>query len=101
MISIIESSGSHEAQGQGIGSRPNVNEALKEVDILLGDGTPPPPPPGEYPEWQLGAQYQVGDRVSFEDINYQCLQNHTAHSQTWNPRSAQSLWRPLKMGVFN
>ncbi|MFT8210513.1 MAG: carbohydrate-binding protein [Symbiopectobacterium sp.] len=93
MLQVIKRSGSRQAQGQGIGVRPNVNEALREVDILLGGVTPPPPP--QYPAWQLGAQYEVGQRVSYKGINYQCIQRHRADSPAWKPPRAPTLWRRI------
>ncbi|MCW2482758.1 S8 family serine peptidase, partial [Candidatus Symbiopectobacterium sp. NZEC135] len=98
MLQVIERSGSRQAQGQGIGVRPNVNEALREVDILLGGTTPPPPPPPPppgYPAWQLGAQYEVGQRVSYQGLNYQCIQRHRADSPAWTPPRAPTLWRRI------
>ena len=54
---------------------------------------PPPPPPGGYPQWQLGTRYERGDRVTYQGLNYECIQGHRADSPAWNPAQANTLWR--------
>lgn len=44
-----------------------------------------------FPVWNDSAQYEVGDRVRFQNILYKCLQNHIAQP-TWTPTDAASLW---------
>jgi len=44
-----------------------------------------------YPQWQEGINYQVGDRVFYNETLYKCLQSHTSQS-TWTPTEAHSLW---------
>lgn len=44
-----------------------------------------------FPKWAVNIEYEVGDRVRFNDILYRCLQAHTS-SDVWNPANAVSLW---------
>ncbi|MGX8939905.1 carbohydrate-binding protein [Symbiopectobacterium sp. Eva_TO] len=91
MLQVIERSGSRQAEGQGIGVRPNVAAALTEVDNLLSGAAPLPP----FRPWQVGVQYLVGDRVSYDGLNYICIQQHIAHAITWRPPQAPTLWRRI------
>ena len=45
---------------------------------------------GAYPTWKL-QQYEVGDRVRYNETLYKCLQSHTAQ-ETWKPDVSPSLW---------
>lgn len=94
MLSVIETTGSREAQGQMIGVRPNVELALLEVDFLLGDGPLPPPPPPHYPAWRENVQYEVGDRVFFSGANFLCQQRHVS-SRYLLPSRSPTLWLRL------
>lgn len=42
-----------------------------------------------------GIEYAVGDKVSYSDKKYKCLQGHTSQDD-WNPVSAASLWKEIK-----
>ena len=46
--------------------------------------------PELFPKWTI-KQYEVGDRVRYNDTLYKCLQSHTAQSD-WTPDVAVSLW---------
>lgn len=95
MLSVIEITGSRQAQGQMIGVRPNVAIALLEVDLLLGNNAPlPPPPPPPYPAWVVGVRYQRGDRVSHQGRNFECLQSHLS-TAAQAPLVANTIWRLL------
>ncbi|WP_368858832.1 carbohydrate-binding protein [Candidatus Symbiopectobacterium endolongispinus] len=91
MLQVIERSGSRQAEGQGIGVRPNVAAALTEVDNLLSGAAPLPPPLPPFRPWQVGLQYLVGDLVSYDGLNYICIQQHIAHAITWRPPLEKNL----------
>lgn len=43
-----------------------------------------------FPLWKI-KQYEVGDRVRYNETLYKCLQSHTAQ-ETWKPDVSPSLW---------
>ncbi|RDI43263.1 carbohydrate-binding protein [Nocardia mexicana] len=43
-------------------------------------------------EWHLGARFEAGDTVTFNGIQYQCLQAHTVDDAAWTPEAASALW---------
>ena len=47
--------------------------------------------PALYRAWELGIDYAVGDRRTYNGKLYRCLQAHTAQD-AWNPVDAPSLW---------
>lgn len=49
------------------------------------------PPGGDTPEWQTGVSYSVGDRVTYQGTEYECLQAHTSQAG-WNPAAVPALW---------
>jgi chitin-binding protein len=74
-----------------------------------GGGTPTPTPtpttPGPTPTtpapspttqpggtWAAGTTYQVGNRVTYAGLTYQCLQSHTAIAG-WEPPNVPALWQ--------
>lgn len=44
-----------------------------------------------FPQWSDSAEYQTGNRVSYEGLLYKCLQNHTSQP-SWTPDVSPSLW---------
>lgn len=44
-----------------------------------------------FPNWKTDIEYEVGDRVRYEDTLYKCLTAHTSQS-TWTPPDSPSLW---------
>lgn len=40
-------------------------------------------------------EYSIGDKVSFEDKNYECIQAHTSQ-EAWMPKDCPSLWKEIK-----
>ena len=44
-----------------------------------------------FPQWKENEDYEVGDRIRYENILYKCLQTHTSLS-TWIPSDSPSLW---------
>jgi len=85
-------------------------------DVDFGGGTPPPPPPPTTPPtpppttqppsspppstqppggtWQAGTSYQVGARVTYAGLLYECRQAHTA-LPGWEPPNTAALWLRL------
>lgn len=51
-----------------------------------------------YPRWEIGREYEAGERVRFAGELYRCLQAHKAQSD-WAPGVAVSLWGPVRVGV--
>ena len=56
--------------------------SLSDTDALTA--------PELFPLWKI-KQYEVGDRVRFNDALYKCLIAHTAQ-ETWKPDVSPSLW---------
>lgn len=48
-----------------------------------------------YPQWRLGTDYLVDDKVSYNNKNWICLQAHTAYVLDWAPGAAENLWREI------
>ncbi|AXE30690.1 chitinase [Chromobacterium phragmitis] len=46
----------------------------------------------DFPEWQNGIQYQVGEGVSYLGKRYRCLQAHVSNPG-WTPDAAITLWQ--------
>lgn len=51
-----------------------------------------------FPRWEIGREYEAGERVRFTGELYKCLQSHTAQSD-WSPDVAVSLWGPVRIGI--
>lgn len=67
--------------------RPIIEEAMSGVDdeTALDAVT-------LFPKWDSsGAEYEVGNRVRYNDVLYKCVQVHTSQ-ESWNPADAASLW---------
>ena len=45
-------------------------------------------------EWASGVSYSVGDKRSYNELPYRCLQAHTSQAG-WNPVDAPSLWAKI------
>lgn len=45
-------------------------------------------------EWEAGVSYSVGDKRSYNELPYRCLQAHTSQAG-WNPADAPSLWAKI------
>lgn len=46
------------------------------------------------PDWKTGVAYKVGDVVTYQGANYQCLQAHTSQAG-WTPSATPALWKRL------
>ena len=45
-------------------------------------------------EWREGVSYKVGEVVTYNGTNYECLAGHTAWvGANWNPRDTTTLWK--------
>ena len=47
-----------------------------------------------YPDWKVGKEFVVGERVEFEDRLYKVLTAHTAQ-ETWKPNLTPTLFEPI------
>lgn len=47
--------------------------------------------PNLYPEWRSEEEYEVGDRVLYNDVLYKVLQAHISQ-ETWTPDASASLF---------
>jgi chitodextrinase len=54
--------------------------------------TPTPTATGAYPSWTANHAYAVGDRVTYANHNYQCIQAHTS-LVGWEPPNVPALWQ--------
>lgn len=74
----------------------NMSEAKRYRQAIV-DGSQSLPDADAYavPElfdrWKSNQQYKAGDRRSYEDVLYKCLQDHTSQAD-WTPDVAVSLW---------
>lgn len=50
--------------------------------------------PGAFPEWAVGIEYKVGDRIRYGGKLYKCLTLHTSQIG-WEPGKAPSLWAEI------
>lgn len=44
-----------------------------------------------YPQWMVGADYNVDDVVTYQNVGYECIQAHTAQT-TWPPNDTPAMW---------
>lgn len=44
-----------------------------------------------FPNWKVNFNYEVGDRVRYEEVLYKCLQSHVSQ-EDWTPDVAVSLF---------
>lgn len=45
--------------------------------------------------WQVNADYQIGDVVTYEGVRYRCLQAHKVNDPNWTPDATPALWQRL------
>ncbi|MDX8142252.1 lytic polysaccharide monooxygenase [Lentzea sp. BCCO 10_0061] len=86
------------------------NEAFYTCsDVDFGGGSTPPPttttttpppttttttPPPVGGTWAAGTTYSIGNRVTYNGVNYECQLAHTALAG-WEPPNTPALWRRL------
>lgn len=86
-----------------------ANTVSPHLNTLPGGRTPTPtvpptvtpqptatitPTPSTYPKWKADTGYQVGDIVTYNGSNYQCIQAHTSLTG-WEPPNVPALWQAL------
>lgn len=49
---------------------------------------------GSFPAWQANHAYAVGNNVSYQGLNYRCLQSHTSQVG-WEPPNVPALWQRI------
>ena len=49
-----------------------------------------------FPIWLTDTQYQVGERVRYDDVLYKCVQAHTSQAQ-WTPDITKALWTEVSI----
>lgn len=52
-----------------------------------------------FPLWKDDAEYQVGDRIRYNDILYKCVQAHTSQP-SWTPDVTPALWTEVSIDEF-
>lgn len=52
-----------------------------------------------FPLWKDDAEYQVGDRIRYNDILYKCVQAHTSQP-SWTPDITPALWTEVSIDKF-
>ena len=60
-------------------------------DTPVFDGGEDKGPGLPVPKWQEGVDYEIGDKVAFEGLVYNCIQAHTSLS-TWQPPDVPALF---------
>lgn len=65
-------------------------EDIGRKDFLASDNSP-----SNSNEWHYQGQYQVGDVVEYNGIQYKCLQTHHVDAPNWTPDITASLWTKL------
>lgn len=46
-------------------------------------------------EWQVNAEYAIGDVVTYQGVRYRCLQAHKVYDPNWMPSATPALWQRL------
>jgi len=64
------------------GQTPNLVPALWEVEAP------------DTSEWTVGVAYSIGDIVTYQGVDYECRQSHTAING-WQPPNVPALWLAL------
>ncbi|MGH3239021.1 MAG: carbohydrate-binding protein [Spirillospora sp.] len=94
----VTSGGSGNCSSGGTTFFQPINEILQAYGLTLhtGGGNPDPPDPPDPPTgtWAAGTVYQVGDTVSYNGLNYRCIQGHQAQPG-WNPADVPALWEQV------
>lgn len=49
-----------------------------------------------YPEWEVGEELKVGDRIQYNEKLYKVVQNHTSQAD-WIPGTLPSLYSPIDL----
>ncbi|MFJ8045252.1 carbohydrate-binding protein [Kitasatospora sp. NPDC096147] len=74
----------------------NVPQTPNPSPSPTGPGTPSPSPSpsptGGTTTWKAGTSYKAGDVVTYNGVNYRCVQAHTAYPG-WEPPNVPALWQ--------
>ena len=64
----------------------SISNLTKEQEEALAD---------KYDPWEVGIAYSVGDKVHYESVNYEVLQEHTSQGD-WLPSDTPSMYKVIK-----
>ncbi|RFS83437.1 S1 family peptidase [Actinomadura spongiicola] len=93
----VTSGGSGDCSRGGTTFFQPINELLQVYGLTLYTGATDPgdPDPGDPGDpsgsWAEGTVYKVGDVVTYNDVQYRCIQAHQAISG-WTPENVPALW---------
>lgn len=98
----VTSGGSGDCTRGGTTFYQPINPLLSTYGLTLststdsGAGTDasgtPAPEDGQEGGWAAGRVYEVGARVTYDGVSYECLQSHQAQT-AWQPALAPGLWQ--------
>jgi streptogrisin C len=76
-----------------------INPLLQVYGLTLYTGTPPDDGGGDdggenTGTWAVGTVYKIGDVVTFNGVQYRCIQGHQA-LQGWTPAAVPALWEQV------
>ncbi|MFI0372174.1 carbohydrate-binding protein [Actinomadura sp. 1N219] len=96
----VTSGGSGNCSSGGTTFYQPINEILQVYGLTLhtGTGGPGPGDPGD-PDpptgtWAAGTVYQVGSTVTYNGVQYRCIQAHQAQPG-WTPANVPALWEQV------
>ena len=49
---------------------------------------------GDYPKWDMGSAFMIGDKVFYQGKIFECINPHTSNA-AWTPKAAFTLWREI------
>lgn len=52
-----------------------------------------------FPNWKAVHEYEVGDRVQYNDVLYKCIQAHTSQD-SWTPDLTSALWMIVSIDEY-
>ncbi|WP_314408841.1 carbohydrate-binding protein [Streptomyces kroppenstedtii] len=94
----VTSGGSGDCKTGGITFHQPINPLLTTYGLTLRTATAqsgtPAPVDGRTVGWTTGRVYEVGTRVTYDGVPYECLQTHQAQG-AWQPRLTPALWQRL------
>lgn len=64
----------------------SISNLTKEQEEALAD---------KYDPWEVGKSYSIGDKVHYESVNYEVLQEHTSQGD-WLPSDTPSMYKVIK-----
>ncbi|MDQ1044482.1 carbohydrate-binding protein [Streptomyces sp. V4I2] len=92
----VTSGGSGDCTSGGTTYYQPINPVLSAYGLTLKTGAAesgtPAPQDGQAGGWAVGQVYEVGARVTYNGVSYQCLQAHQAQG-AWQPALTPALWQ--------